>query len=148
MENNLGSLHHMSKYLLQMFNQVDNDLKFTIELMSDYIDAKIPTLDFTHSLVCRGVEEGNTWELQHEFYSKPMKRKYCKLEISARAWSSKTASLLQEVVRRSLHYSERLPVDGRLAELKSFIKTMRISGCSKKMFIVLFLDQLPMKGRY
>ena len=77
-----------------------------------------------------------------------MKRKYCKLEISTRAWSSKTVSLLQEVVRRSLHYSERLPVDGRLAVLESFIKTMRISGCNKKMFIVLFLDQLPMKGRY
>ena len=82
--------------VLKAMNSVAPDLSFTKETMSDYPDRSIPTLDFSLSLDLSHAHP----TLVYTFFSKPMSCRYVVLETSAWAWTSKCASLAQEVQRR------------------------------------------------
>ena len=103
-----GSIH-------KLMNAIEPDLDFTIELMTDFPNQQIPTLDFTLWLQKVEAKDGSCpYRLLHNFFTKDMNTQYWELEQSARAWSSKASSLAQETVRRMRNVSERLSINHRL----------------------------------
>ena len=103
------------------------DLTFTMEVMSDFPDSTIPTLDFSLWLE---TQEGVP-KLSYRFFSKPMSSRYAVLESSAWAWSSKCASLAQEVHRRLQNTAGDQPLDTKLEILEEFHRKLTRSGYSR-----------------
>ena len=106
---------------------INPNLKFTIELESDFIDKKLPTLD-TNIWFSR--PEAGAPIVQYEFFEKSMNSKFCILEKSAMAYESKLSILSNEVVRRLLNTSETVPQDRKDSILNDFVFKMLRSGYS------------------
>ena len=125
---NLEDDERMGNVILTIMNQISRDLNFTMEVASQFPDKTIPTLDFQLWL--------DTPELSHprlyfKFFSKPMASQYVELELSARAWSAKSASLTQEVYRRLQNTSQHLPKEIVDRTLEEFTAKMLDSGYSR-----------------
>ena len=75
----------------------------------------------------------------HQFYSKPMASNKCDLVPSARAWSAKSSTLAQEVIRRLMNTSRHLPSSERVDVLDNFTSQMKHSGYSRlqSRFVIL-----------
>ena len=117
-----------SRVLLEIMNDREPDLTFTMETMSMFQSLEIPTLDFTLWLE---MEEGRP-TLKHRFYSKPMSSPYSVLETSAWAWSPKSVSLAQEVFRRLQNTSDTLPSPDKTRILEEYTQKLKDSGYNRK----------------
>ena len=126
---NLMDDERVGRILLDVMNQVCSDLSFTMEVESQFDSKAIPTLDF--SLWMETPVMGPT-RLSYSFYSKPMASKYVELEISARAWTSKCASLTQEVFKRLQNTSEHLPKEEKEKALGELASKLKRSGYNRK----------------
>ena len=107
---------------------VNPDLKFEIELEEDFPEGKLPTLD---TAIWLDRQVGAPPRLRFEFYEKPMSNKFCMLERSAMAESSKIASLSQDVVRRMLNTDQEIPQDRRNEIVDDFVRKLSRSGYKK-----------------
>ena len=108
-----------------MMNALEVDLRFTIELETDFPSKQIPTLDFSLWLGEVKDDRGTQHKLFYSFFMKPMNTRYSELENSARAWSGKSVSLAEEVYRRLLHTSEDLPLASRLQVINQFTHRLK-----------------------
>ena len=118
----------VSREVLLAMNSVAEDLTFTMEVMSDFSDNTIPMLDFSLWLETTGSSPC----LSYRFFSKPMATRYVILEPSAWAWSSKCASLAQEVQRRMQNTSRDQPLSTTLDILSNFSTKLTRSGYSRE----------------
>lgn len=131
-ENLLDEVRASREVLLAM-NSLVGDLTFTMEVMSDFTDNTIPTLDFTFWLEhTRGHPH-----LAYKFFSKPMSSRYVVLEQSAWAWSAKSASLAQEVQRRLQNTARDLPLQVDLDILNTFHKKLTRSGYHREQVRII-----------
>ena len=62
-----------SNLILNIMNSLTLDIKFTLELPSEFISGRIPTLD-TELWISRA---GDSQRLMYSFYRKPMVSRYC-----------------------------------------------------------------------
>ena len=127
-----------SHLILGIMNTLTPDLRFTVELPSDFSSGRIPTLD-TEWWISR---EGNSQKLLYSFFRKPMASPYCTLESSAWAWNNKASSLSQEVIRRMTNVSEDLPLEERLEVLREFIDLLTNSGYSRSQSRLILMAGL------
>ena len=101
-------------------NSMMSFLNFTVEVCDDFLDRKLPTLD-----VKIWVKDGI---IEYEFFEKPMSANTVLHAKTALSEQVKFSSLTQEVVRRLLHTSRRLPGSTRLDCLESLSQKMVNSG--------------------
>ena len=118
--------------LRKVMNSIFSNIQFTLEIPEDFLDGRLPTLDFA----CWLEEGGSKNEMDHQedpeaecdcrqdhgegrqkiiysFYEKPMNSPFSILERSALPESTKMSSLTQEVVRRMANTSEDVPQEER-----------------------------------
>ena len=117
-----------SRLLLQVMNTLTPDLKFTLEVPSQFNKGRIPTLDSEWWIV----REGQSQQLLYSFFCKPMSSPYCVMEATAWAWNSQCSSLSQEVIRRMSNISEMLPQEERNNVIRDFLEKLRRSGYSRE----------------
>ena len=110
-----------------MMSHLQPDLTFTVEVEEDFTSKEMPTLDFTLWLT---LAEGRP-KIMYRFFSKEMATKFCELELGARAWSAKAASLSQDLVRRLRHTHLDLPKDERIAVINGYTRRLLRSGYSR-----------------
>ena len=120
--------------LLKIFNNMNRDLKFTLELPEDFEGQWLPTLDTSLKL-----ENGR---MSYRFFEKSMSSKYCMMRSSAISWTSKMATLTQEVRRRCLNTDQGLDIETRNEILLKFWDKVRRSGFSKEETLRIFSDGL------
>ena len=111
----------------KIMNSVNKDLEFTTEIVEDFSNARLPTLDLEIWL-----ERGEKPGLRYSFYEKPMGTKYCVMEGSAMSDNMKRATLSQEVVRRMVNTDEEQPQQQRNEILELFTIKMQRSGYNSK----------------
>ena len=105
-----------ARILVEIMNSMMSFLNFTVEVGDDFEDGKLPTLDLK-IWVQAGVVE-------YEFYEKPMSGNTVVHAKTALSEQVKFSSLTQEVVRRLLHTSRRLPDDVMLECLEKLCQKM------------------------
>ena len=66
--------------------------------------------------------------IEYDFFEKPMSTNLVLHAKTAQSESTKFSALTQEVVRRLLHTSRRLPVSHRLENIEKFSQKMKNSG--------------------
>ena len=102
-------------------NNIMPFLEFTMEIHEDFLEMKLPTLD-----VKIWVVDGN--RIEFDFFEKPMNPKTVLHAKTAQSESTKFSSLSQEIVRRMLHTSNRLPLSHGMENLEKFSQKMINSG--------------------
>ena len=118
----------ISREVLLAMNSVVGDLTFTMEVMSDFEDSTIPTLDFSLWLWSgEGVPR-----LSYKFFAKSMSSRYVVLETLAWAWSAKCSILAQEVQRRLQNTSRDQPLETRISILEEFHMKLARSRYSRE----------------
>jgi hypothetical protein len=105
-----------ARILVDIMNSMMSFLNFTMEVGDDFEDGKLPTLDLK-IWVQAGV-------VDYEFYEKPMSGNTVVHAKTALSEQVKFSSLTQEVVRRLLHTSRRLPDDVMLECLEKLCQKM------------------------
>ena len=118
---------YCAEELRKAMESINPDLRFTIELEADFHDKKLPTLD-TNIWFSR--PESGAPIVQYEFFEKSMNSKFCILEKSAMAYESKLSILSNEVVRRLLNTSKKIPQDKKDSIMNGFVHKMLLSGYS------------------
>ena len=78
--------------VLKAMNSVNKDLEFTMELCSDFVDLKLPTLSFSLYMSDKGIE--------HTYYEKSMKNQILVMERSALSRQQIMRIMTNEVRRR------------------------------------------------
>ena len=86
----------MARLCLPAMNAVNRDLTFTAEVASDFVDKRLPTLDF--SLWMKDEEE--VTQVTHCYYEKEMKTQQLLEKDSAMAMKQKFTILSNELTRR------------------------------------------------
>ena len=142
-----------ARLLKEMFNSVEEDLKFTIETAEEFNSGKLPTLDtqlWVETIsdeageqdqgepgadAAEGESQQETAEYQvvkYLFYSKPMGTEYTLREDSGADYNSKKASLSQSVVTRLMNTSEQLSQEMKDRVINDFGDKLRNSGYSNR----------------
>ena len=118
---------------IQSMNSVMGFLNFTSEILEDFEDNKLPSLDTTVWI------EGLTILFEH--YGKPMSTNLVVHAKSAISEEVKVSSLAEEVSRRLRNTSTRIPQKRRMEILESlFVKTKTSSHSST------FMRNVAIKG--
>jgi hypothetical protein len=107
--------------ILAIMNTIMPFLEFTMEIHEDFLEMKLPTLD-----VKIWVVNGN--RIEFDFFEKPMNPNTVLHAKTAQSESTKFSSLSQEIVRRMLHTSSRLPLSHGMENLEKFSQKMINSG--------------------
>ena len=89
----------MARVCLEAMNQINPDLTFTAEVQSDFVDKKLPTLDFT-------LEMQATGNVKHSYFEKAMKNQILIEKDSAMSIKQKYCILSNEVTRRLYNVAE------------------------------------------
>ena len=110
--------------LLKVFEGVNRDLEFTLEMPEDFPDSWLPTLDTSLKL------EGG--KIVYRYFEKPMASKFCLMRRSAISWNTKRASLTQEVRRRTSNTYRDLDEDERDKIFLNFLTKLETSGYARK----------------
>ena len=134
MEDREHSSSRTRTLLLKIFNNLNRDLNFTLELPEDFEDLWLPTLDTSLRL-----ENG---KISYRYYEKSMSTQYCMRRSSALSWNCKVASLTQEVIRRLLNTHQEILTSSRDQILENFWRKLRISGYSQSESLKIIKDGL------
>ena len=114
----------MSRICKEAMNDISEDLTFTTEVAEDYVDKRLPTLDFILWLV--------NGYLLHSYYEKPMRTPYVIMRRSAMSEHHRISILANELIRRlsNMHaktaHTEIIPI------IENFTGQMISSGYGRK----------------
>ena len=110
--------------MIEIFESINMDLGFTIELETDFPGRWLQTLDTQLKMM----EDGS---IEYQFYEKSMSSNFCIRRSSALSWNMKTASLSNEVRRRCLNTSLTLDHSVLDSCLLKFWEKMLRSGYTR-----------------
>ena len=102
-------------------NNIDENLKVTYDIPSNYEDLKVPILD-----VKAGLNDKN--EIEYEFYKKPIANNLVTMKSSALSMNQKMTILTQQGFTVLHNTSEDVDDDVKLKHLNDFMQRLRISG--------------------
>ena len=105
----------------EIANNIDENLKVTYDIPSNYEDLKVPILD-----VKAGLNEKN--EIEYEFYKKPIANNLVTMKSSALSMNQKMTILTQQGFTVLHNTSEDIDDDVKLKHLNDFMQRLRISG--------------------
>ena len=106
-------------------NSIDDMIKMTVDIPSNYDDRKVPMLD-----VKAWVEE-NSNEIYYEFYEKPTKNPLVISKDSAMPKSKKINTISQEVFRRLHNTKHEIDWKRKTEILEKYMKELKASGYSE-----------------
>ena len=114
-------------------NEIDENIKFTYDVPSNYEDEKLPILDMKVWIKTIVTEEGTENSvIMHEYYMKEVSSKYLIMAKSAMSWGSKRTILTQECLRIILNCSQDLQWKQIAEHLSIFTQRMQLSGYDKQ----------------
>ena len=102
--------------MLNAMNSVNKDLQFTMELVDDFEDHRLPTLSFT----MWPTEEG----IAHSYFEKQMRNQVLLVERSAMGKQSLFAILSNELRRRLEVLDEKLPLNEKIQVVNKFTQQL------------------------
>ena len=124
-----------SRVVQDMMNSIYKNIQFEVEMAEDFVDRKLPTLDFKMWLEGENDDGKEKPErddckkrIMYSFYEKPMASPFSVMEKSALPENSKNATLAQELVRRMMNTSELLTQEERNEVIEKFIIRLKRSG--------------------
>ena len=106
-------------------DDVDEMLKFTTDVPSNYDDMKMPVLDMKVGL-------NDQYEVEYVFYEKPMKSKMVIGKASALPNNVKMKTLTQEVFRRMHNTKETILEEHKSTMLTEYMKKLKTSGYTQE----------------
>ena len=113
-----------SNVVKEIMNSVFRDINFEMEIAEDFVNKRLPTLDFE-----MWMKDG---KLEFSFFEKAMKTPYCIMEQSAMAIKSKITTLSQDLIRRMLNTGDSISQSERNEVVEQFVKRLKISGYGDK----------------
>ena len=123
MEAEKSATRRTAESLIKAMCSLMATLEFTMEIGEDFQDGKLPTLDTKIWIL-------NGRMVLYEFFEKTMAANVVIQANSALSDQVKSASLVEEVVRRLKHTSENLPHTSRTEALENFSHKMA-NSCTK-----------------
>ena len=106
-------------------NDMEPDLRMTVDYPSNHQDGRMPVLDMK---IWMERTEGNTNRMKHTFYEKPMTPMVTVRRDAALSWIVKKSALAGEVARRLLNCSRDLVWEEGLEHVEKFNYKMMLSG--------------------
>ena len=91
----------MARLCLEAMNDINTDLEFTVECEDDFVDKKLPTLDFQ-------IWQDKNGVVNHTYYQKPMKTPLVIMARSATPNQQKIQILANELTRRLLNVNKNM----------------------------------------
>ena len=115
----------MARICLVAMNSINVDLEFTIEVVSDFGDSRMPTLDF--------LLWPEWWGLNHSFFEKAMRTPYVTMRRSAMSDNQKYSILSNDLVRRLSNINrDKITLEEMLTVIERFIQMLVTSGYDRK----------------
>ena len=112
----------MARLCLVAMNDINSDLEFTVECEDDFLDKKLPTLDFQLWQDKNGV-------VNHTYYQKPMKTPLVIMARSATPNQQKIQILSNELTRRLLNVNKNMNEQAEFDKVvNQFCQEARNSG--------------------
>ena len=99
-------LERTCEILKHSMNMVFNFMKFTVESALDFVDGRLPTLDFKLWI-------GEENKVFFTFFEKPTSSNQMLHRNTALSENTKVSNMTSEVMRRMFHVSEDLPMEER-----------------------------------
>ena len=122
-----------AREMTNIMNSVYWNIQFEPEIGEDFTDSRLPTLDLTMWLdQGDGQEDKNKDRLVFSFFEKEMASVYCIMETSALSETTKISSLSQDLIRRMLNTSERVPQEERDRIIEVYTSKLYRSGYKKQ----------------
>ena len=106
-----------------IMNSINPDLVFTTEVAEDFVNGRLPSLDFTMEIV-KG-------EIIHSYYEKWMKSPYQIMEKSAMGEQQRYSILSNELIRRLSNLHQKIEMTEKINTIERFIQQMKTSGYSR-----------------
>ena len=124
LEEGLPTLTRMSKACNMAMNHINPDLQFTVETEIDFVEKRLPTLDFY-----MWVEKGT---IKHSYYEKPMRTQMVLMKRSSMGIQQKMDILSNELIRRLSSVGEGVPKEEKIAIIDHYTKQLLNSGYDRK----------------
>ena len=122
---NLPDLTRMSRECNLAMNNINPDLKFTVETELDYVEMRLPSLDFY-----MWVEDGL---IHHSYYEKPMRTQLVLMKKSSMGIQQKMDILSNELIRRLSVVGEGISIKEKVGIIDHYSKQLKNSGYDRKM---------------
>ena len=112
--------------VIRMFSDINEDLRFTLELQGDFIEEKIPTLD------CK-IWMDELYRVRYGFYEKEMAYKLCIKKQTALPEQLKKSVLTAEIARRLQSIDRYSETKDQVEEINRFeLKITRSGYCREE----------------
>ena len=120
--------------MLEAMNSVNPDLKFTMELVTDFEDRKMPTLSFS---IWPGEDR-----IMHTYFEKSMKNQTLMMENSSIGRQSMMAIMTNEMRRRLEVLDHNLPIEEKIEVIDKYTKQLVNSNYNWKQIRDIIVSAL------
>ena len=114
----------MSRESLKAMESIFPELKFTMEIEDDFVNKRLPTLDFDLYVEDQKV-------IRHGFYEKPINTPFVTMERSALAEQSKISILANDLVRRMSNIGEENREKESIEVVDNYTRKLKTSGYTR-----------------
>ena len=113
-------------------NSIFENIQFETEIPEDFLERKLPTLDFKMWMEEETGQEDDRkrtrGKVMYSFFEKAMASPFCVMASSALSESSKISCLSQDLIRRMVNTSEMVGQEERDRIIERYISKLTVSG--------------------